>query len=103
MPETPFNPSQSFGDLVKQIVRKAKPSKKTLSRRKKAQQILKEMLGPRSAHATVVSVKVGVVTIEADGAALFQELEGYLRQALIERLREAGQPVNEVRVRLPKA
>ena len=46
------------------------------------------------------SVKVGVVTLEADSSALFQELESFQRQKLLDAFRQAGMKVHEVRVTL---
>ncbi len=91
---------QPLGDLLKNIVRKARPSRVALSRRRLAQKILSEELKEQAAHASVASVKVGVVTIDTDSSALFQELEGFQRGMLIERFRAGGLNVRELRVRL---
>ena len=89
-----------LGDILKKIVRKGAAQKKKLAGRRLAQKALDEMLGARAQHAAVASVKTGVVTIEADSSALFQELEGFQKQKLIETFRAAGLQVREVRVRL---
>ncbi|MGD0094215.1 MAG: DciA family protein [Planctomycetota bacterium] len=57
-------------------------------------------LGPLAEHVGVASVKVGVVTLEADSSALFQELESFQRQTLLDAFRKAGMNVHEVRVTL---
>ena len=92
--------SQPLGDLLKQIVKKAKPAAKAVKGRRLAQQALEIKLGKDAARAAVASVKVGVVTIETDSAAMFQELEGFQRASLIETFRAAGLNVREIRVRL---
>jgi hypothetical protein len=89
-----------LGDILKKIVRKGAAQKKKLAGRRLAQKALDEMLGPRAQHAAVASVKTGVVTIEADSSALFQELEGFQKEKLIQTFRGAGLQVREVRVRL---
>jgi hypothetical protein len=89
-----------LGDILKKIVRKGAAQKKKLAGRRLAQKALDDMLGPRAQHAAVASVKTGVVTIEADSSALFQELEGFQKQKLIEIFRAVGLQVREVRVRL---
>lgn len=97
----PNPPERSdFGDLIKQIVRQSKPRPAQLKGRKLAQQALEGHLGKESARVSVASVKVGVVTLETDSSALFQELEGYHKQTLIDLFRTAGLNVREIRVRL---
>ncbi|HEY3322891.1 MAG TPA: DUF721 domain-containing protein [Planctomycetota bacterium] len=91
---------QPLGDILKQFVRN-KGLKKQVSKRAKAQKALQEYLGPELApHAQVLSVKVGVITIEADASALFQELEGFHKEKLLTAFRNAGFEANEVRVKL---
>jgi hypothetical protein len=48
-------------------------------------------------------VKAGVVTIEADSSALFQELEGFHKDKLLELFRTAGMQAHTVRVQLAKS
>ena len=96
MPDNPFN----FGDLVKKIVKDAKPRPAVLKGRRLAQEALQKHLGTKAGRASVASVKVGVVTIETDSSALFQELEGFQKQNLIDSFRAAGLNVREVRVKL---
>jgi hypothetical protein len=91
---------QPIGDILKKIVRKDGLGKKALQGRRLAQKVLAEALGPLAAHASVVSVKVGTVTVEADSSALFQELESFQRQKLVDAFRQAGMNVHEVRVTL---
>jgi hypothetical protein len=97
--DPPFGP-QSIGDVLKKVVRKEGLSRKTLKGRRLAQKILDGVLKDQAPHARVVSVKVGVVTIEADSSALFQELESFQRHALMEAFRAASLKVREVRVAL---
>jgi hypothetical protein len=89
-----------LGDLLKDIVRKSRPAKRALKGRRLAQKIFQEKYGDRARHASVASVKVGVVTLETDSSALFQELEGFEKAALLETFRSAGLNVREVRVKL---
>ncbi len=96
----PFN----FGDLVKKIVKDAKPRPAVLKGRRLAQDALQKQLGERAGRATVASVKVGIVTIETDSSVLFQELEGFQKHNLIDCFRAAGLNVRDVRVKLvPRA
>ena len=89
-----------LGDLLKGIVKKAKPAQKALKGRRLAQSLVTDKLPQYAGQLTVASVKSGVVTLDADSAALFQEVEGFHRQEIVEMLREAGLKVREVRVRL---
>jgi hypothetical protein len=97
-PRTP-----TLGEILQQVIRKEGLGKKPLQGRRLARKVLAEKLGPELiTHAEVVSVKTGVVTLEADSSALFQELEGFRRQELLAGFRAAGLPVREVRVRLTR-
>jgi hypothetical protein len=98
-PQTP----RPLGDFLPEIIKKARPSKRALKGRRLAQQALEEELGPLGKYAGVVSVKVGVVTIETQSAPLFQELEGFRKATLLEKFRAAGLNVREIRVQLAKA
>jgi hypothetical protein len=89
-----------LGDLLKDIVRKSKPAKRALKGRRLAQKAFQDKYGERARHASVASVKVGVVTIETESSALFQELEGFEKATLLETFRAVGLNVREVRVRL---
>jgi len=100
MQDKPDNSPFHLGDILKKIVRKGGAQKKALAGRRLAQKALSEMLGPLSPHASVASVKTGVVTIEADSSSMFQELEGFQKEKLIDTFRAAGLQVREVRVRL---
>lgn len=94
------NQPQPLGDILKKIVRKDGLGKRAMKGRRLAQKVVSETLGARAAHVSVASVKVGVVTLEADSSALFQEIESFQRQMLVEAFRKAGMNVREVRVRL---
>ena len=100
MPPADSSGPQPLGDLIGKIVKKARPSARSLKGRKLAQLALEQNLGARSSRASVASVKVGVVTIETDSTVLFQELEGFQKAALIEAFRTAGLNVREIRVKL---
>ncbi|MFH0939562.1 MAG: DciA family protein [Planctomycetota bacterium] len=89
-----------LGDLLKDILRKARPSQRALRGQRLAQKVFSESFKEFAAHASVVSVRVGVVTIEVESSAAFQELEGFQRQKLLDAFRSAGLQVSEVRVRL---
>ena len=91
---------QPIGDILKRLARKEGYGRKALKGRRLAQKVLAEKLGPMAEHVAVASVKVGVITLEADAAALFQELEGFRRQELADAFRAAGLNVREVRVTL---
>lgn len=99
-PQAPGLQPSSIGDILKTIARKDGFGKKALKGRRLAQKILADTLGPQAVHVSVASVKVGVVTIEADSSALFQELESFQRQRLTEAFRAAGLKVREIRVTL---
>lgn len=100
-PRKPASSASSIGDILGQVIRKEGLGKKELAGRRLANKVLTEILGDELArHANVVSVKTGVANVEADSAALFQELEGFRREELIEALRKAGLKVRELRVRL---
>jgi hypothetical protein len=94
------NELHSLGDILKKIVRKDGLGKKALKGRQLAQKVINDTLGAQASHVSVASVKVGVVTLEADSSALFQEIESFQRQSLLEAFRKAGMNVREVRVRL---
>lgn len=91
---------QSIGAILKKIVRKDGFGKKALKGRRLAEKVLAETLGPLAAHVGVAGVKVGVVTLEADSSALFQELESFQRQKLSDAFRQAGMKIRQVRVTL---
>ena len=89
-----------FGDILKEIVRKARPSGKALKGKRLAQEVLNGALGPLAERVSVVSVKTGIATLETESNPLFQELEGYRRKQLIDEFRKRGLNVRELRVRL---
>jgi hypothetical protein len=94
----------SIGDILDRIVRKEGLGKKQLKGRRLARKVLADTLGDDlAAHADVLSVKTGVVVVEADSSALFQELEGFRREELAEAFRKAGMKIREVRVQLSRA
>ena len=97
---TDRNRPQPLGDILKEVAKEQRAAKRALKGRRLAQKVLSEALGPLAAHASVASVKTGVVTIETDSSPLFQELEGFQRAALLEKFRAAGLQVREVRARL---
>ncbi|HYG74256.1 MAG TPA: DciA family protein [Planctomycetota bacterium] len=101
MPDNPNNPLP-LGDILKKIVRKGGAQKKKLAGRALAQKTLSEALGPQAAHASVASVKTGIVTVDTDSPALFQELEAFHKQRLIDAFRAEGLNIIELRVRLAK-
>lgn len=95
---------ENLGDILKGVVRKEGLGKKALEGRRLARKTLIETIGDQQAeHVDVVSVKTGVVTVEADSSALFQEIEGFRREELLRAFREAGLKVREVRVRLARS
>jgi len=96
------NFSSPLGDILKKIVRKGGAQKRALTGRRLAQKTFQETMGGLAPNASVVSVKVGVVTIETPSSALFHELEGYHREILRDAFRAAGMQVSTVRVRLAK-
>jgi hypothetical protein len=94
------NAPRPLGDLLKDITRKARPSQRALKGRRLAQKVFNDSFAQFAAHASVASVKVGVVIIEAESSAVFQELEAFHRQELLQVFRAAGLKVVEVRVKL---
>ena len=99
MDSTPNNPF-SLGDILDKVVRKSRRARKALGKRDQAQKVFAELLPQYAQHSRVHSVKVGVVTIEADSSVLFQELESFHREQLKEAFRGAGLSVHDVRVKL---
>jgi hypothetical protein len=91
---------KALGDLLKDVARKARPSQRALKGRRLAQKLFSEHFPDFAAHASVASFKVGVLTVEAGSSAVFQELEGFQRQKLLDVFRAGGLRVVEVRVRL---
>jgi hypothetical protein len=98
------DPASAIGDILKGVLRREAPKPHQLEGRKLAQRILAETLGPAMAdRATVVLCRTGQILIEADSAPLFQELDGFYRQSLLDAFRAGGLQVREVRVRLKRA
>ena len=98
--QKPGHGPESIGDILQKVARRDAFGKKALSQRRKAQKVLSDTLGPLVEHASVSSVKSAVVTIVADSAPLFQELESFHRQRLTDAFRQAGLKVREIRVTL---
>jgi len=99
-PKGPHGPA-SLGDILGRVIRKDGLGKREIKGRRLAQKAISEALGDDlSEHVTAVSVKTGVATVEVDTPALFQEIEGFRREELLEVLRKAGLKVRELRVRL---
>ena len=91
---------QPLGDFLGKILKKAKPSKKVLAGRRLAAKVFSDSFPQFNTHTNIHSVKAGVATIEADSSALFQELEGFHKEKLLEVFRGAGLKVHTVRVKL---
>ena len=96
----PDKEPRTLGDILKRLAPKIKQARRALQGRALAQQALRQALGAQYPEAAVVSVKAGVVVIETDAAASFQELEGFERERLLAVFRAAGLQAAEVRVRL---
>ena len=91
------------GDVLDRLIRKEGLGKKQLKGRRLARKVLADTLGEDLApHADVLTVKTGVVVVEADSSALFQELEGFRREELADAFRKAGLKIREVRVQLTR-
>lgn len=89
-----------FGNIFKQIERKVKRAKTQIKGRALAQQVLDEYFKDNPGCVIASAVRQGVVTLEVTSSALFQEIEGFHREPLREKLRAAGMPVQEVRAKL---
>jgi signal recognition particle subunit SEC65 len=99
-PKGPLGPP-SIGDILGRVIRKDGLGKREVKGRRLAQKAIADALGEElSEHVTAVGVKTGVATVEVDTPALFQEIEGFRREELLEVLRKAGLNVRELRVRL---
>ena len=96
----PDGQSLPLADLLKNIVRKSKPSRKALEGRRLAQETFVGAFPLLVGHASVVRVKLGVVTIETNFPALVQELEGFQQQKLLDAFRAVKLNVKTVRVKL---
>lgn len=95
-----MNNATSFGEIFKKIERQVKRAKTDLKGRAKAQKVLDAFFTDNAHHVTVASVKTGVVTLDVSSSSLFQEIEGYHKEALLEKLRADGMAVNVIRARL---
>jgi len=91
------------GYVFKQLERKIKRARVTVNKRAQAQRLADEFFGQQAQYVQVASVKTGVVVIETTSSALFQEIEGFKRNALIEHLRAGGMEIGELRARLVSA
>ena len=89
-----------FGDVFKKIERQVKRAKTNIKGRAAAQKILDDVLKDGAGKVAVASVKTGIVTLDVKSSVLFQEIEGFQRQMLLEKFRAGGMAVREVRVRL---
>ena len=94
--------AKPLGDFLKEIEKKAKRGKKALKGRVLAQQAFERNFTKYAGVARVHSVKTGVLIIETDSAAVFQELEGFQREKILEKLRETGLKIGQIRVQLAK-
>ena len=96
----PIENDSPFGNIFKKLERKVKRAKTELKGRALAQKVLDEYYKDNPGHVTAASVKTGIVTLDVTSSALFQEIEGFHRETLLEKFRAAGMPVSEVRARL---
>jgi hypothetical protein len=92
----------SFAGVLQTIAREAKRAKKAQTRRGKAQLVIDAALGEKKDHARVSSYRQGVLVLETDSPAFFQELEGFHRARLLDALRAAGLEISALRVRLTR-
>ena len=97
----PTQPSFSIGDILKKVVKKEGLGKKALEGKRLGNKVVLETLGAELASGVqVAQIRTGVAIIECDSSVMFQELEGFRRQELIDALQKAGLKVKELRVRL---
>ena len=89
-----------FGNIFKKIERKVKRAKTQIKGRALAQQVIDDYFKDNPGCVMAAGVKTGVVTLEVTSSVLFQEIEGFHREALREKLRAAGMAVQEVRAKL---
>lgn len=89
-----------LGDVFKKIERQVKRAKTNIKGRAAAQKVLNAYFEKSPGHVLAASVKTGIVTLDVTSSALFQEIEGFHKQALLEKFRAAGMPVSEIRARL---
>ena len=89
-----------FGNIFKQIERKVKRAKTQIKGRALAQKVIDEYFKDNPGRVMAGSVRTGIVTLEVTSSALFQEIEGFHREPILQKLREAGMPVQEVRAKL---
>jgi hypothetical protein len=95
-----MNSANPLGDVFKKIERQVKRAKTNLKGRAAAQKVLDAYFQRDAERVLAASVKTGVVTLDVNSSALFQEIEGFHKQALLEKFRAAGMPVREIRARL---
>ncbi|MEI6234603.1 MAG: hypothetical protein WCT04_16230 [Planctomycetota bacterium] len=89
-----------FGNIFKQIERKVKRTKVQIKGRALAQQVIDDYFKNNPGSVVVGSVKTGVVTLEVSSSAQYQEIEGFHREPLLEKLRDSGMAVQDVRAKL---
>ncbi len=89
-----------FDNIFKQIEKKVKRAKSQIKGRALAQQVLDAYFEDNPGSVIAGGVKTGIVTLEVTSSAMFQEIEGFHREPLLERFRAAGMPVQEVRAKL---
>ena len=89
-----------FGNIFKQIERKVKRAKTQIKGRALAQKVIDDYFAKTPGLVMAASVKTGIVTLEVTSSALFQEIEGFHREPILLKLRDAGMPVQEVRAKL---
>ena len=93
----------ALGAILKTLVKKEGLTQRALKGKQLAQKILYEQLGPAlGPHVQIVSVRAGVVLLETDAAALFQEIEGFRRRDLLKAFQTAGLKVSSLRARLQR-
>ena len=89
-----------FGNIFKQLERKVKRAKTQIKGRALAQQVVDAHFSKIPGQVMVATVRTGIVILEVTSSALFQEIEGFHRETLLQQLRGVGMPVQEVRAKL---
>ena len=74
----------NFADILKGFEKKLKRTKKHLGIREKAQGVVDDYF--KNSSVNVVSARNGDVLVETTSGALFQEIEGFHREELIQKL-----------------
>jgi hypothetical protein len=89
--------TESFGDILKRVVRKDVPKKKSFRNRRLLEQTIEAVLGPEQAALVKPGVyRVGSLRLDVSAGALLHELRSFREQELLDAFRAVGLRVAEI-------